>query len=196
MFIRDSTLEIFSCSLWFHGHHQIPRCSNKCHEEVGMKSVIQRGFFAAITLFKLGVSCLWGYDFILFFCISAAWNDHLVKIEWKAYFSVTRSWYQPISQSPCCPQVAHSVTVSFIRCDSSGPIKWRSLTSVLLVEFVQSGDGRLHLPSWSNFFLRFLCSLMVFHSWRSEFVLRVIIKLTLQGFYCHRKRYKNYHSTM
>lgn len=97
MFIRDSTLEIFSCSLWFHGHHQIPRCSNKCHEEVGMKSVIQRGFFAAITLFKLGVSCLWGCDFILFFCISAAWNDHLVKIEWKAYFSVTRSWYQPIS---------------------------------------------------------------------------------------------------
>lgn len=80
MFIRDSTLEIFSCSLWFHGHHQIPRCSNKCHEEVGMKSVIQRGFLAAITLFKLGVSCLWGCDFFLYFsCLKWSSGENRVK---------------------------------------------------------------------------------------------------------------------
>ena len=57
-------------------------------------------------------------------------------------------------QSPCPhrrPWVAHSVTVRFIRCDSCGPIKWRSLTSVLLVEFVQRTNGRLFHPILKQF---------------------------------------------
>lgn len=49
------------------------------------------------------------------------------------------------------PWIAHSVTVRFIRCDSCGPIKWRSLTSVLLVEFVRGTNGRLFHPILKQF---------------------------------------------
>lgn len=54
----------------------------------------------------------------------------------KGAFSCHRSVAPTNLPVPLClPWVAYSVTVSFIRCDSFGPIKWRSLTSVFFVCF-------------------------------------------------------------
>lgn len=68
------------------------------------------------------------------------------------------------------PGVTYSITLSFIRCDSSSPIKSGALNRCFLsAQFIRSVNGRLSLPERFSF-LRFLRCLLFHHGWRSKMV--------------------------
>lgn len=72
----------------------------------------------------------------------------------------------------CKPGVTYSITLSFIRCDSSSPIKSGALNKCFLsAEFIWRVNGRLSPPERFSF-LEFLRCLLFHHGWRSKMVVR------------------------